>query len=271
MASIRSIRVWLWLTALIAVLLGVAAGGGVFIDDLYRDIPYFVAQAVGQDFLACHSASRSYRLCYPCQSRFSARKGNLVGVLVYLVYTYVVAAFDVKFNSFFLVYVALLGCSLYALVGGLATVNMAEIKACFTEKTPAKPISIYLAVLAVLFYFLWLSEIFPALMAGKIPQSILDNGTPTSAIHVLDMAWILPAFSITAVSLWRKQALGYTLAGVPLSYSVLLISAILGMVVVMIRVSTKQSREEVLTLFLSGVEKLEKDYRSDDCYSKTRA
>ena len=51
----------------------------------------------------------------------------------------------------------------------------------------------------------------------------------------MDMAWILPAFGVTAASLWRKQALGYTLAGAILSYSVLLVLAILSMVVSMIR------------------------------------
>ena len=44
-----------------------------------------------------------------------------LGVLVYLIYTYVTYAFVVRFNPLFLVYVALLGCSLYALIGGLAT------------------------------------------------------------------------------------------------------------------------------------------------------
>ncbi len=112
---------------------------------------------------------------------------------------------------------------------------MAGIKAGFVENTPYRAVSIYLAVLAILFYFLWLSETIPALMVGKIPQSLQDNGTPTNAVHVLDMAWILPAFGITAVSLWRKHSLGYTLAGVMLSYIVLLISAILSMVVFMIR------------------------------------
>ena len=152
-----------------------------------------------------------------------------------MVYSYAIAAFVVKFNPLFLVYVALLGCSLYALIVGLVTLDKTGIKACFTEKTPVKAVSVYLAVLAVLFYFLWLSEIVPALVAGEIPQSIQDNGTPTNAVHVLDMAWILPAFGITAVSLWRKQALGYTLAGALLSYCVLLILAILGMVMSMVR------------------------------------
>ena len=234
--SVRRTNVWLWLTFPIAILLTIAAGGGVFISGLYRDTPYFVAQAVGQDLISLAVVLPTLVVTAFLASRGSSRARLVwLGGLVYLVYTYVVAAFDVSFNSLFLIYVALLGCSLYALIGGLVTANMAGIKASFSEKTPAKAVSIYLAVLAVLFYFMWLSEIVPALMAGKIPQSIQDNGTPTNAVHVLDMAWVLPSFGITAVSLWRKQALGYTLAGAILSYGVLLVLAILSMVVFMIR------------------------------------
>jgi hypothetical protein len=43
---------WLWLTLPIAILLAIAAGGGVFGNGLYRDAPNFVAQAVGQDFIS---------------------------------------------------------------------------------------------------------------------------------------------------------------------------------------------------------------------------
>lgn len=158
-----------------------------------------------------------------------------LGGLIYLVYTYVIAAFDHSFNSLFLVYVALLGCSLYALIGGLATMDIARIKAGFAKTTPVKAVNIYLAVLTVLFYILWLNEIIPALAAGEIPQSIQSNGTPTNAVHVLDMVWILPAFGTTAVSLWRIQALGFTLAGALLYYGVLLILAILSTMVAMVR------------------------------------
>jgi hypothetical protein len=227
---------WLWFIVPISILLATAAGGGVFINGLYRDNPDFVAQARGQDFVSLVVVLPALIITAFLAHRGSPRARLLwLGGLVYLVYTYIIAAFDVKFNLLFLVYVALLGCSLYALIGSLATTNMAGIKACFTEKTPVKAVSIYLAVLAVLFYPMWLSEIISALMAGRVPQSILDNGTPTNAVHVLDMAWILPAFGITAVNLWRKQALGYTLAGTLLSYAVFLISAILGMAIFMIR------------------------------------
>lgn len=235
-ASVRSTNAWLWLTFPIAILLAITAGGGVFIDSLYRDNSYFAAQAVAQDYI-----SLAVILPILVAAAFLAGRGSprgwlvWLGGLIYLVYTYVIAAFGNSFNTLFLVYVALLGCSLYALIGGLVTVNMPGIKECFTEKTPVRVVSTYFAVLMVLFYFLWLSEIVPALLAGEIPQSIQDNGKPTNAVHVLDMAWILPAFGITAVSLWRKQALGYTLAGALLTYVVLLILAILSMVVFMIQ------------------------------------
>jgi hypothetical protein len=229
-------KVWLWLTIPIAGLLAMASGGGLFIDGLYRDTPYFAAQAFGQDLVSLSVVLPLLIISAILTSRGSPRAKLIwLGGLAYLVYTYVIAAFDVRFNSLFLVYVALLGCSVYALIGGMITMNMAQIKACFREKTPAKAVSIYLGVLAVLFYFLWLSEVVPALVRGEIPKSVQDNGTPTNSVHVLDMAWILPALLMTSVSLWRKRALGYTLAGVLLSYCVLLTLAILSMAVFMIR------------------------------------
>jgi len=231
---IRHSNIWLWFTTPIAILLAIATSAGVFVNDLYRDSPSFAAQAEGQDVI-----SLVVVLPLLIVTALLARRGSAharliwLGSLIYLVYSYVISAFVVMFNPLFLVYVAILGCSLYALIVGLVTLDKSEIQALATEKTPVKAVSIYLAVLAILFYFLWLSETLPALVAGTIPQSIQENGTPTNAVHVLDMAWILPAFGITAVNLWRKQALGYTLAGAMLTYTVLLILAVLSMVVFM--------------------------------------
>ncbi len=154
--------------------------------------------------------------------------GTLVpGILI----PYVIDAFVVRFNPMFLVYVALLGCSLYALIGGLATFNLAWVKASLTDRIPVKTVSTFLAVLALLFYALWLREVVPALMSGGIPPSVHQNGTPTNAVHVLDMAWMLPAFLITAIKFWRKQPFGFVLAGAALSFIVLLALAVLSIVV----------------------------------------
>ncbi len=220
----------LWLTIPIAILLAVAAGSGLLVNGLYRDVPGLVAQAKGQDLISIIIVLPTLIL-----TEILARRGNLqsrliwLGGVAYLVYTYASYAFALQYNPLFLVYIALLGTSLYALISGLATLDMDGVKVHSTEKTPTRVISAYLGVLAFLFYTLWLSELVPALLSGEIPQSILEDKTPTNAIHVLDMAWILPAFVITSINLWRKRPLGYVLAGVALPFFVLMASAIFSM------------------------------------------
>jgi hypothetical protein len=95
--------------------------------------------------------------------------------------------------------------------------------------------SVFLAVVATLFYLSWLSEVVPALLAGDVPQSVTDNGTPTNGVHVLDLAWMLPAMVLTAVWLWRKRAIGYVLAGALLTFMPLLVLAIPSIIVFMAR------------------------------------
>jgi len=232
----NSTKGWLWLTVPIALLLAIAAGSGLFVDTLYRDSPNLVAQARGQDLITLAVALPTLVIGAWLTGRGSQRARLVwLGTLVYTLYTYVGYAFVVRFNPLFLVYVALLGCATYALIGGLVTTDLGGIQANFTAQTPVKAVALFLALLAALFYALWLSEAIPASLAGVPPQTLIDAGTPTNFVQVLDMAWLLPALVITAVNLWRKQPIGYTLAGVLLTYAVLLTLAVLAMVAFMVR------------------------------------
>jgi hypothetical protein len=225
-------RACLWLTVPISILLAIAAGGGVFIDGLYRDVHFFALEAVAQDFVSLAVVLPTLAISAALAARGSHRAQLIwLGGIVYVVYTYVIDAFVVRFNSMFLVYVALLGCSLYALIVGIATANVVSLKASFTERTPVRTVSAYLSALAALFYVLWLRETIPALLARTIPASVQQDGAATNPVHVLDMAWMLPAFFITASSLWRRRELGYLLAGAALSFIPLLALAVLSMVV----------------------------------------
>jgi hypothetical protein len=219
------------LTIPIAILLVIASASGVFINGFYRDPSDLVAQAIGQDAI-------TLILAFPALviSAFFARRGSQgarliwLGVLVYIVYTYASYAFGIRFNPLFLVYVALLGCSTYALIGGLVTTDWARLRANFTEQTPVRAVSIFLVVIAGFFYLTWLSEAVPASLSGIPPESVSEDGTPTNVIDVLDMAWLLPGLLITAVSLWRKQPIGYALAVALLGNLVFLALAILAMI-----------------------------------------
>ncbi len=223
---------WLWLTYPIAILMAVAAAAGLFSGGLYRDNPSLRAQAIGQDLVTLLLALPALLISAYLASRGSLR-ARLVwfGLLIYVTYTYASYAFGIRWNPLFLCYVALLGCSAYALIGSLATVDRAAIKAAFTARTPNRAVGIFLLAIAGVFYLMWLSEAVPASLAGTVPQSVQQDGTPTNVIHVLDMGLLLPGLAIAAVSLLRKRPLGYTLSAAFLVNLAFLALAVLSMAV----------------------------------------
>ena len=66
--------------------------------------------------------------------------------------------------------------------------------------------------MAVLFGLLWLSEDVPALLAGVRPQSVNDMALPTNPVHILDLAFFLPAAIATGVLLLKRRPFAYTVA-----------------------------------------------------------
>jgi hypothetical protein len=212
----------LWLSVLAAFLALVASLAGLFLKSTYaREVPSYALQSVGQDIENIVAAVTLLMMVYFVSK--GSVKALLVwmGVLLALIYSYVIYAFAVHFNSLFLVYVAILGLSFYALVVSLIHVHLDSLQPYFAANTKARAVSVFLLVLAILFYLQWLSEDIPALVAGKIPQSVMENGLLTNPVHVLDLGLYLPAMIITVILLWRRRLLGYLLAIPLLVFSVL--------------------------------------------------
>jgi hypothetical protein len=155
------------------------------------------------------------------------------GTAIYIVYSYILYCFAVHFNFLFLVYCAILGLSVYALIYYSIIMSGAAVADWFDEHTPIKTISVYLIVIAVLFYFIWLGEIIPALFNNETPKSITESGLLTNPVHVLDIALVLPALIVIAVALRKRKAIGYIFAPAVLIFCMLMALAIGGMIVFM--------------------------------------
>jgi hypothetical protein len=227
----------LWLSVIDALLVLTASASGIFLKSIYaRETPSWAVQGIGQDIVNLVAAVVLFIAVYFVNK--GSFKAFLVwsGVLLYLIYAYVIYAFDVHFNSLFLVYVAILGLSFYALVVSVIHLHLDSLQAYFSANTKARVVSVFLLVLGILFYLLWLREEIPALLTGKIPQSVIQANLPTNPVHVLDLGLYLPAMIITGLLLWRRKLLGYLLAGPLLVFSILTGSAIL---VIFLVVSSK--------------------------------
>lgn len=203
-------RPWWWLTLSVALL---AAAGLLAADRIYnQETSVLFDQATAQDVVTLLPVAPLLAFL-----AVSARRGSLSaflclpGLLAFTVYNYAIYAFSIHFGPLFLVWVAILGLSIFALVGALATADMPAIKQGFAGRAMPRP-AWFLIVVAVLFVLLWLSEIVPSLLAGHPSRSARDWNVPTNPVHVLDLAFFLPAAVTSGILLLRRRPLGYATA-----------------------------------------------------------
>jgi hypothetical protein len=212
-------------------LLAIASIAGVAWPGLYRDPDVIAAQAIGQDWVTLLLAVPALAI-----GLVAARRGSrlarivALGVLGYAAYAYALYAFGTRHNELFLVYVAILGLSVWGLVAGLAAESAA---ARLAPRVPPRLawrwIGGLFIALAVVFAGIWLSEIIPALVRGETPRTVQEWGTPTNGVHVLDLGFVLPILAWTGVRLWRREPAAVVVGGVLLFKVTTLGIAILAM------------------------------------------
>jgi hypothetical protein len=213
----RPVGLLLSLSVPIAGLAIAASLAGVLSGTTYAaEASNWAAQAVGQDTI-------NATLAYPALLVLAwlAGRGSLraylawLGLLGYSAYSYLLYAGFLHFSGWFLLYVAVLGLSVFALIGGLAALNSDSVAAAFSARTPARLAGGLLVGLGVLFALLWLSEIVPAAIAGAALPSAVEAGLTTNPVYLLDLAIFLPAMVLVGLLLIRRRPLGFTMA-VPL-------------------------------------------------------
>jgi len=154
-----------------------------------------------------------------------------LGTLLYLVYAYVVYAMAVHFNQLFLVYVAVLGLSSYAVM--LSMTRLRKVDETFAAPAD-RTFAAYTCIgIGVLFGALWLSELVPATVTDEVPPSVADAGLWVNPIHVIDLAILLPAMVLAGRLALRGNAAGEFLLGPLLVFSVLMGSSIVAATVLM--------------------------------------
>lgn len=207
-------RWWLALSIPISVVGMVSAAIGAFVDGAYVGMTAsWAGQTFAQDLV-------DLVMAFPLLLVLAwlARRGSIaalllwLGLLVSIVYAYMIYAFDVPFGPLYLCNVALLGMSGWALAGAATSLDGAALRACFGTRTPVQSTGWALIVLSVLFYGMWFAEDLPALLRGSTPETLREVGLLTNPVHVLDMAFLLPACMVAGVALLRGRAIGYWLA-----------------------------------------------------------
>jgi len=194
------------LSILLVLLLTIVSLTGLLYPSIYDGAtPNWLAQTVGQDVVDLF-------LIVPVlviSSLYTILRNRMalylwLGTLLYLIYTFIIYCFAVRFNVFFIAYCIILGLSLFALL-----TNFPGLAGPPSEGSNRlyRITGIYFIVISVLFYLLWLSEIIPAILSGRTPPSLHTVGLITNPVHVLDLSALLPATFIIGLLAIRGKAI----------------------------------------------------------------
>lgn len=228
-------RVWIALSIPIAIAVAIASAAGAFVPATYeKETPSWSAQGVGQDFVNLFVIVPALLVSAYRANGGSARALFVwQGLILYLVYSYVLYAFFIHFGPLFLVYVSALGLSFYALAGTVVSVDTNALASELARTRDARLMSTLLMTVGALFTLLWLAEIAAALARGAVPSSVTEVGLPVNPIHVLDLGLLLPGVMLTAGLLRRRNTYGFVFAAPLGTFLVAMGPAIIAMVVVM--------------------------------------
>ncbi|HTN06838.1 MAG TPA: hypothetical protein VL121_08880 [Agriterribacter sp.] len=180
-------------------------------------------QAIGQDLIDGILVVPALVICTVCVLRNKAKAFYIWGGFhLYLLYTFIIYAFSVHFNSLFLLYCGILGISVYSLLWYFSRLLLLNSPILFRPTFSSKIIAVYFIMVGCLFILLWLFEIVPAIIAGGRPGSLDKTALFTNPVHVLDISVVLPSFIIVAVLLLQGRRIAFLLVSSLLTFMLLM-------------------------------------------------
>jgi hypothetical protein len=226
---------WAGLSVGAALFMAAASLAGILAPWVYaNETASWAAQGVGQDLVNLFVVFPALVVAAFLMAGGSERALLVwLGLLLYVIYSYLLYAFFVHFNRLFLVYVSALGLAFWAFVGAACSVSLDRLSSVFDRSRRYAAAALYLMASGVLFAALWLSDIVPAVAAGTAPDDVVEVGLPVNPIHVLDLAFVLPAMIVTSVLLWKRSPFGVLFAVPLMTFAAAMGAAIIGMSVVM--------------------------------------
>ncbi len=249
--ELKQIKLITLLTILLALLLGTVSYFGVFLPSTYaRDVESMAVQGMGQDIVDLFLVVPLLLVTLVLTKKnHKASSFIFGGTVFYILYSFFIYAFGVHFNFLFLLYCLTLGTSLYLFILIMIELNRMDVQTWFSNKIPVKTTSVYLIVVAIMFYLLWLKDILPAVLTNTVPGSVGDTNLLVNPVHVLDISFALPGLMITAILLLKKQKLGFILTPIFLIFVIILAIALTGMMI-MLKVKNISDDVSIAVIFI---------------------
>jgi hypothetical protein len=228
-AQSRAVLVW---SGVLAPLVLTTSIAGLMDASVYaQETDNWALQARGQDL--GNLLAVVVLVVAALRHRRGSQRAGLVwlGTVLYLIYAFLVYAFALHLNYLFLGYVAVLAVSAWAMIFTLNSIRHPGIR--YPQGRTRSLAAWVIIAIGVMFAFLWLSELVPALLTGTVPASVTEAGLWVNPVHIIDLSMVLPGFVIAGIAALRGRQYGLFWLAPWLVFSVLMGSSIVAAMVLL--------------------------------------
>jgi hypothetical protein len=259
--SVSLLTLFIAVLSLVAGVFGILSSGGtgthiflsihgesirIFGKGIYsNDSVAAAAQAIAQDWVTVFMGIPLLIIsCFFSRKGFLRGRILLAGTLAYFLYTYMSYSLLCMYNPLFLVYVALMSMSFFALVLVLLSFDLNELKNVFSDDLPVKTIGIIMICFASAIALMWLGRILPPLLQGTVPSG-LEHYT-TLVIQAMDLGFVIPVSILSAILLIRREPVGLLLSAIMCMKGATMLTSLTAMVINQYAAGVKMTIAEIV-------------------------
>jgi len=133
----------------------------------------------------------------------------IIGIIGSLAYLYGIFSIERIYNSMYLVYLAILSIAVFTMIYSISSLRAELVAKIEVPKLVRNSTAVFSVIVGILFSFLWIGALLPLMRTGNQIDSLYS-------IYLLDLAFAMPAFFITAIMTFLKKPMGYVLT--PIMY-----------------------------------------------------
>ena len=190
-------------------------------------------QGIAQDYITLFGAVPLLLFSlYKAQGGALKWRLLLAGTTGYILVTYVFYLVMAMYNSFFLVYTFLAGCSFYLFLQLVSELDAEKPQLFYTKSTPVKGAGAFLIFNAISIALLWLGVVVPPLLDGSAIPVQVEHYT-TLIVQGFDLSILLPASFLTGTWLLQKRPAGYLWAPIYFVFLSILMTALTAKIIAM--------------------------------------
>jgi len=181
---------------------------GVLIEGLYHDDAWGREAFRGGDVVTLALAAPMLAVSLLLVARGSRRAVPVwIGMLLYAVYNYAYAVFGAAFNDAFILHIAILSASIFALACALPQLDLRAVVWALRDAIAVRTIGVFLALVGVLQGGLWAFLLIRNIATGELIADVPVAGQ--HLVFALDLGLLAPSLVLAGILLFRHTPFGF--------------------------------------------------------------